>query len=235
MSDKLKKEFDETIDRIKREIESLSKRIDEYMEKGDVYRAYRAWRDGVLNSLKILRKALDHVVENIKEINVSEEELKDFALHIRDSVRDIINRIEELGERIRESRGRRHIHVWYTFKPFKHVFHGIAGAVDLTVDRILDSVEELVENIEKALEDVGKKVTQVISVRIKEQDLEIIDKLVDAGIFKSRSEAIAYFARKGIEASKEWIEKALEQAKKIKELQDSIRKEIDQYREDEEQ
>jgi len=37
---------------------------------------------------------------------------------------------------------------------------------------------------------------------------------------------VAFFTRRGIEASKEWIEKALEQAKKIKELQEAIRKEL---------
>jgi Arc/MetJ-type ribon-helix-helix transcriptional regulator len=56
--------------------------------------------------------------------------------------------------------------------------------------------------------------------------LEVIDQLIDIGIFRSRSEAVAYFVKKGIEASKELIEKALEQAKRIRELRESIKKEF---------
>lgn len=234
MSDRFKKEFDEVVDKIRKEIESVARRVEEYVERGEVYRAYRVWRDSVLDSLRILREALDGIAESIKETNIGEEELKDFALHIRDSVKDIINRIEEVGEKIRVSKGGKYTTIWFGYRPFKHVFHGIAGSVNLTVDRVLDAVEELVEGIEKELEDIGRKVTHVVSVRIRKHDLEVIDRLVEVGVFKSRSEAVAYFAKRGIEASREWIEKALEQAKKIKELQDAIRKEIDQDEEDEE-
>lgn len=233
MSDKFKKEFDDTIDRIKKEIENLAKKIEEYLEKGEVYRAYRTLRSSVLDSLKELKKALDSVVENVKELNMSENELKELASHVGTSIRSIIDRIEDILEKFREYSGGRYIAIWYDFKPFKHFFHEIAGGVGLTVDRILDNVEEFVDRIERSFEDVGKKFSHVVSVRIREKDIEVIDKLVDAGIFKSRSEAVAFFVRKGIEVSREWVEKALEQAKKIKELQQSIRKEIDKDKEDE--
>jgi len=44
--------------------------------------------------------------------------------------------------------------------------------VNLTIEGILDFVDKIVENIEKTLEDIGKKVTQVVSVRIREDDLK---------------------------------------------------------------
>jgi hypothetical protein len=38
---------------------------------------------------------------------------------------------------------------------------------------------------------------------------------------------------KGIEASKEWVQRALDQAKKIKELQESLRREVErQFKEE---
>ncbi len=232
MSDEFKKELDDVIDKLKKELDDVGKKVEEYLERGEVYRAYKIWRDSVLDSLKILRKSLDRISEGIKGVKMSEEELKNLATYLRDSVRDVMNRIEGIGERIREARGRKGIAVWIHGPPFKHFLREVISGVDLTVDRILESVEELVENIEKSFEDIGKRLTQVVSVRIRDQDLEIIDQLVNVGIFKSRSEAIAYFARRGIESSKEWIEKALEQAKKIKELQESLRKEIEEDKEE---
>jgi len=232
MSDEFKKELDDVIDKLKKELDDVGKKVEEYLEKGEVYRAYKIWRDSVLDSLKILRKSLDRISEGIKGAKMSEEELRNLATYLRDSVRDVMNRIEGIGERIREARGRRGIAVWIHGPPFKHFLREVISGVDLTVDRILESVEELVENIEKSFEDIGKRLTQVVSVRIRDQDLEIIDQLVNVGIFKSRSEAIAYFARRGIESSKEWIEKALEQAKKIKELQESLRREIEEDKEE---
>lgn len=235
MSDKFEEKFRDTIDDIKRRLNFVAKRIEEYLDRGEIYKAYRVWRDAVLDSLKILRKTLDTIVEELKSVKLSEEELQRLTSYIKDGVREIVDRIEDIGDRIRENRNRKIIVTWFGFKPFRHMFHDIIGGVGLTVDRILDSIEKLVEDIEKSVEDIGKRTTQVVSIRVRGQDLEIIDKLVDSGIFRSRSEAISYFARKGIEVSRDWIEKALNQAKKIKELQEEIRREIKQENQDEEE
>ncbi len=66
----------------------------------------------------------------------------------------------------------------------------------------------------------------MVSARIGVKELEVIDQLIDIGIFRSRSEAVAYFVKKGIEASRELVEKASEQAKRIKELRESIKREF---------
>ncbi len=231
MSDDVRKEIQEVIERLKRELEDLSRRVEDYLDRGEVLRAYRVWRDTVLESMRELRESLDKLGESVKEVGMSEEELRKLTEYLRDSIREVTEEIERIGERIKSARGGRGIALWVYGSP-KQFIHKIVGNVNLTIDKILEGVEELVEGIERSLEDIGTRLTQVVSVRIRNKDMEVIDQLVDAGIFKSRSEAVAYFTRRGIEASREWIEKALQQVKKIKEIQESLRKEIEQSSED---
>jgi Arc/MetJ-type ribon-helix-helix transcriptional regulator len=224
MSNEFRREFDEVIEKLKRELDEVGRKVEEYLEKGEVHKAYRVWRDITLDSLKALRRFLDRASEGIREAGMTEEELRKLAADLRDRVRDVVDRIERIGERIRKARDGKTFSIWIWGPPFDEFIRG----VDLSMDRIVKATEELVEGIERSIEDFGRRFTQVVSVRIRDRDLEVVDKLVDAGIFKSRSEAVAFFARKGIEASKEWIEKALEQAKRIKEIQESLRKEIEE-------
>jgi Arc/MetJ-type ribon-helix-helix transcriptional regulator len=66
----------------------------------------------------------------------------------------------------------------------------------------------------------------ISSVRLPEADLKVIDSLVEAGIFKSRNEAIAFFIHRGIEASKDWLEKINATLENIRKLQEEAKKEI---------
>lgn len=231
LSDDVRKEIQEAIERLKRELEDLSRRVEDYLDRGEVLRAYRVWRDTVLESMRKLRESLDRLGESVKEAKMSEEELRKLAEYLRDSIREATEKIEKIGERIRSARGGRGVALWI-YGPPRQLIHSIASSVNLTIDKILEGVEELVESIERSFEDIGTRLTQVVSVRLRNKDMEVIDQLVDAGIFKSRSEAVAYFTRRGIEASREWIEKALQQVKKIKEIQESLRKEIEERDED---
>ncbi|MEM3981079.1 MAG: ribbon-helix-helix domain-containing protein [Ignisphaera sp.] len=232
MSEDFKKKFDDILNNVKKELDSISKKVDEHLEKGEVQKAYKVWRDAVLDLLKSLRNALDTIGEEFKDTKFSESDLQDIAKYVREGVREIIDRLEGIGNKIKEFKGRGYLWVWLDFKPIKHVFREVAEGVNLTVDGILNHIEKFVNDLEKTFEDTVRRTTQVVSVRIKEKDLEIVDKLVEAGIFKSRSEAVAFFTRRGIESSKDWIEKALEHARKIKELQEAIRREIEGEEED---
>jgi Arc/MetJ-type ribon-helix-helix transcriptional regulator len=223
MSDDFRRELDELIEKLRRELDEVGRKVEEYLERGEVSKAYRVWRDSALDSLKALRSALDRIGESVKEVKMGEEELRKLASELRDRIREVVDGIEEIGERIRRARGGRSFSIWIWGPPLDELVRG----VDLTIDSILKATEELVRGAERAVEDMGRRITQVVSVRIRDRDLEVIDKLVDAGIFRSRSEAVAFFTRKGIEASREWIEKALEQARRIKEIQESLRKEIE--------
>ncbi|MDW8034232.1 MAG: hypothetical protein RMI79_04820 [Nitrososphaerota archaeon] len=83
--------------------------------------------------------------------------------------------------------------------------------------------------IESSLSKAWSGVPSIVvsSVRLPRADLELIDALVEAGIFKSRNEGIAFFAHKGIEASKDWLNKVKEKIEEIKRLQEEAKKEME--------
>ncbi len=87
-----------------------------------------------------------------------------------------------------------------------------------------ETLREAIEEARRATETVS---TVISSIRLREEDARVIDELVEAGIFKSRSEAVAFFVRRGVEASREWLEKVRENIKKIRELQEEVRRELE--------
>ncbi len=70
--------------------------------------------------------------------------------------------------------------------------------------------------------------TVVSSIRLPERDLEVIDMLVEAGIFRSRSEAVAYFTHRGIEASKEWLEQVKGKVEELRKLREEVRMSLEE-------
>lgn len=68
--------------------------------------------------------------------------------------------------------------------------------------------------------------TFVSSVKLPQGDVELIDALIDAGIFKKRDEGISFFAHKGIESSTDWLTKVRENLKEIKRLKAETKKAI---------
>jgi len=64
----------------------------------------------------------------------------------------------------------------------------------------------------------GKNRNNVIMARVDEDVAEKIDQLVDAGIFKSRSESAAFLIAEGVKARKELFDKIDEKIKLIQKL-----------------
>lgn len=81
--------------------------------------------------------------------------------------------------------------------------------------------------LEKALSNdwMGTPKT-VPSVTLPKTDLDLIDALVDTGIFKNRSEGISFFTHKGILASAEWLKHVQEKIDEIKRLQKEERRRV---------
>jgi len=74
----------------------------------------------------------------------------------------------------------------------------------------------------------GTEPTLVVSsIRLPKSDLELIDLLVEVGVFKSRSEGVSFFTHKGIEASKEALEKLRSKLEEIRKLQEEVKKEAE--------
>lgn len=75
--------------------------------------------------------------------------------------------------------------------------------------------------------------SNVVASRIGDEDLKLIDMLIEAGLFKTRSEAVAYLVNEGIKARQDIIEKvssALEEIRRIRrqaeEQVEKLRREI---------
>lgn len=87
----------------------------------------------------------------------------------------------------------------------------------------LQNVGQIVQSIRTALKERGN----VIMTRLNDEDLEKIDALVEVEIFKSRSEAVAYFIHEGIKARKDLFEKATPTVDKIRQLKKEARETLE--------
>lgn len=107
-------------------------------------------------------------------------------------------------------------------------------SVSVKIDTLTETLEDALKEVFSSTEKILSKATEVVSsIRIPEPDAKLIKLLVDAGIFRSRNEALAYFAHKGIEASRDWLNKVQERLHKIRELQEETRKELEEiFKED---
>jgi len=86
------------------------------------------------------------------------------------------------------------------------------------------------ETIETAIKSALSFRDNVVMVRINQESLKKMDELVDAGLFKSRSESAAFLIREGIKAREDIfnrIDKKINEIQKLKEeLKDIVSSEF---------
>jgi len=194
-------------------------------------------KEATRTRVDLLRKLNDFKRE-IREASLNEprelaEELKDRFEDLKDSFEDgfdeaedrldsFLDRVEEvedsIRDRIRELRRGVGERETYMMK-FK------VPEVKLPEIKIPDIGKMVEDALSKAWTGVPSMV--VSSVRLPQADLNLIDALVDAGIFKSRNEGISFFAHKGIEASQEWLNRVKEKLDEIRMLQEEAKKEME--------
>lgn len=90
-----------------------------------------------------------------------------------------------------------------------------------------ESGEEVVSEHfrEKILMKLGDR-GNVVMTRLDDKDLKEIDALVEVEVFKSRSEAAAFFIKEGIQARKDLFQKVMPAVEKIRELKEQAKKEL---------
>jgi len=66
----------------------------------------------------------------------------------------------------------------------------------------------------------------VVMTRLNDDDLKQIDALVEVEVFKSRSEAAAFFIKEGIQARKDLFQKVLPTVDKIRDLKEQAKKSL---------
>jgi hypothetical protein len=82
---------------------------------------------------------------------------------------------------------------------------------------------------EKVLLRLGKELggrCNVVMTRLHDDDLKRIDGLVEVDLFKSRSEAVAFFIKEGIQARKDLFESVMSTVEKIEALKEQAKENL---------
>jgi Arc/MetJ-type ribon-helix-helix transcriptional regulator len=82
--------------------------------------------------------------------------------------------------------------------------------------------EKVLRQIREQLEDRSN----AIMTRLNDEDLTQIDALVEVEVFKSRSEAAAFFIKEGIQARRDLFQKVMPSVEKIRELKAQAKKSL---------
>ncbi|MBS7611144.1 hypothetical protein KEJ27_02865 [Candidatus Bathyarchaeota archaeon] len=180
--------------------------------KAAIYGFRRNLRDLALD----LPKEYGEAIDEIRSILI--EAAEDLEKYLRLS-RDLEGSLREFESRIRD--------LLITETP-------PTTSVSVKINTLTEALEDALKEVFSSTEKILSKATEVVSsIRIPESDAKLIKLLVDAGIFRSRNEALAYFAHKGIEASRDWLNRVQERLHKIRELQEETRKELEEiFKED---
>jgi Arc/MetJ-type ribon-helix-helix transcriptional regulator len=92
-----------------------------------------------------------------------------------------------------------------------------AGVVSKEVkERILEKIGEKLQRLE------GR--SNVVLTRLNDEDMKQLDALVEIELFKSRSEAVAFFVHEGIQARKDLFEKVMPTVEKIRQLKEQVKR-----------
>jgi len=68
----------------------------------------------------------------------------------------------------------------------------------------------------------------VVMTRLDDDVMELLEALIEVDVFKSRSEAVAFFVREGMQARKELFEAVMPTVMKIHKLKEEVRRSLDQ-------
>lgn len=94
-----------------------------------------------------------------------------------------------------------------------------------------DAGEAIPEVKEKIMLKLGRNLGcrgNVVMTRLDDDDLKQIDALVEVEAFKSRSEAVCFFIKEGIQARKDLFQKVMPTVEKIRELKKQAKKSLSQ-------
>ena len=86
---------------------------------------------------------------------------------------------------------------------------------------------EIARSAEKIVEDArSMKRQMVISVRLDDDSIHRVDQLVTAGVFRTRSEAVAFLTREGIKSRKDVFDKIDEKIGEIERIQTELKETV---------
>jgi len=161
----------------------------------------------------MLREAKLKLEEDV--VDELEEEVDEFFDKWSDALEGFLDDLREVTRELSRVRTR------------EFEFEDLSRVVEASLQQTAKGLELALSKLREALEKGFAGPSYVVSsVRLPQRDLEVVDALVEAGVFKSRSEAVAFFAHKGIEASKPLFEEALAKLEELKKAREKLREEL---------
>ncbi len=181
--------------------------------------------------LEEIRELIDDYKEKFSELT---GEFDDRAEYLIDLLRDLIGEIRDI---IRVYPRARYASVVISTPSFSDIERFIEETTSRSIEEAMKRLNEAFKQLERSFEKLfGPKPSEregpsvvVSSIRLPRSDLELIDALVEAGVFRSRSEGVAFFTHKGIEASREALERLKKRLEEIRRLQQEIKEEIEKF------
>lgn len=161
----------------------------------------------------MLREARLKLEEDV--VDELEEEVDEFFDKWSDALEGFLDDLKEVARELSRARAR------------EFEFEDLSRVVEASLQQTAKGLELALSKLRDALEKGFAGPSYVVSsVRLPQRDLEVVDALVEVGVFKSRSEAVAFFAHKGIEASKPLFEEALAKLEELKRAREKLREEL---------
>lgn len=176
----------------------------------------RSFRSRMIEARIELRALLREARLGLKPDEVEEltEEVEDFFDRWRGMLEDLLEEVRDLARSAERVKKR------------VVVFTDVGRVIEQSLEQTAKGLERALSRLKEALEREFEGPSYVVSARLPQRDLEIIDALVEAGIFKSRSEALSFFAHKGIESSKQPFQEALTKLEELRALREKLREEL---------
>ena len=89
-----------------------------------------------------------------------------------------------------------------------------------------EDAENIKEKVLMKLDEALEGRSNVVMTRLNDDDLKQIDALVEVEVFKSRSEAAAFFIKEGMQACEDLFQKVMPTVDKIRELKEQAKKSL---------
>lgn len=98
----------------------------------------------------------------------------------------------------------------------------VLSKFDVSLPRVRAQVERLASSDREREADAGRTKGNVLTCRIDDRDLAVLDALVEAGIRPTRSAAAAWLIHAGIEANRSLVDKVYAALTEIRRLRDEV-------------
>lgn len=235
-------EFSKTLNDLNEELKTLERKILSGEEKQieqvtDLRRKLHDFRRRLLESRLEIRGSIREAWLKMNpgersELEELRESVDEFFEKWSDTVEDFLDSVRDLARQARPTRVE--ASVVHLDRGFENIGEEVSRVIEKSIGVAMKSLDEAMKKLDKALK--GESIigpSYVVSVRLPQGDLDVTDALVEAGVFKSRSEAVAFLAHKGVESIRPVLQELMGKLEELKKTQEKLRDELKKALEDE--